>query len=442
MCERVLLQCESICIFVERVCVYCIQPSTYLCVSIHVCVVAAYPLFRYATLFLRPTRITFGPNGPKATSKLSKGADVKLLRHYVWDIAVAFIVAVLLSYFLGISVLPLFLLLVIVEITFSGDNAVVNVELLKLLSTRWKWVFMTVGIAFAAGFMRFVFPILIVSITGNMGFGDAVHLAFTDHAAYAEHVEAAHPQIAVFGGVYLFMIAATFFLVENNNGVHWFPWLERKLAFAGNKIQNIAPIITTIIVLVLSVTIDAEYQKAVLLAGMISLVSYMVIKGMSDAAGNAEHGTAKRTGWRAFGIFIALEFQDMAFSFDGVSGALAITQDPLVIMGGLGVGALFVRSATMHLLARMEDEESTELRYLSHGAYYAILVLAASQILSLFFEIPGWLVGLISVVLIFSAVFHSHILNKRDEKTRPAGEENDEESTVEKLMGVDLDARR
>jgi len=336
------------------------------------------------------------------------------MRYYRNDIIITVFVGVVLTYFFGPNVIPLFLILVAIEVSLSGDNATVNVRLLKLLSPRWVMVFMTVGILFAAGFMRFLFPIMIVSITGHMGFIEALLLALNDHAAYAAHVEAAHSQIAVFGGVYLFMISATFFLVENTQK-HWIPWLERPLAIAGKKVDNLAVMTTTIIVLVLSVLVSSEYQVSVLLAGFISLASYMVIKSLTNLAEGDER-VGERKGLAALAIFLALEAQDAAFSIDGVSGALAITQDPIVIAAGLGVGALFVRSATKHL---METNKLAELTFLGHGAFYAILVLAGSQIVSLFIDIPGYLVGGVSVTLISIAVLHSHLLNKRGITNKP-----------------------
>jgi len=351
---------------------------------------------------------------------------MNFLRYYRNDLIVTTVVGVMLFVFIGWAAIPVYLLLVVVEVTLSGDNATVNVRLLKLLSRKWVLLFMTVGVLIAAGFMRFLFPILIVAFTGHMSFAEAVQLAFTDHQAYAEHVEAAHPQIAVFGGVYLLMIAANFFVVENTEH-KWIPWFENPLARVGAKIQNLAPIITIIVVLGLSATVSSTYQVSILLAGFISLVSYMIIKVMADLAQDSEkdmHTT--RVGWKAFGIFMALEAQDAAFSFDGVSGALAITQDPIIIAAGLGVGALFVRSATKHL---METNKLQEFRYLGHAAFYAILVLAVSQLVSLFVDIPGYIVGAISVAIIVTGVVHSHILNKR---------EGTDETMIEEALGVDV----
>ena len=48
--------------------------------------------------------------------------------------------------------------------------------------------------------------------------------------------------------------------------------------------------------------------------------------------------------------FIYLEVLDASFSFDGVIGAFAISSNIFIIMIGLGVGAMFVRSLTIYFV--------------------------------------------------------------------------------------------
>jgi len=49
--------------------------------------------------------------------------------------------------------------------------------------------------------------------------------------------------------------------------------------------------------------------------------------------------------------FIYLEVLDASFSFDGVIGAFALTSNIFIIMIGLGVGAMFVRSITIYFVS-------------------------------------------------------------------------------------------
>jgi hypothetical protein len=99
-----------------------------------------------------------------------------------------------------------------------------------------------------------------------------------------------------------------------------------------------------------------------------------------------------------------------SFSFDGVIGAFAITKDIVVIMIGLGIGAMFVRSMTIYLV---EKETLSEYRYLEHGAHYAIGVLAIIMLLSLQFHIPEVITGFIGILLIglslWSSIKHNRL---------------------------------
>ena len=88
---------------------------------------------------------------------------------------------------------------------------------------------------------------------------------------------------------------------------------------------------------------------------------------------------------------------DASFSFDGVIGAFAITSDVVIIMLGLAIGAMFVRSMTIYLV---EKGTLDEFIYLEHGAHYAIGALAIIMLMSMHFHIPELVTGLIGVAFI------------------------------------------
>ena len=73
------------------------------------------------------------------------------------------------------------------------------------------------------------------------------------------------------------------------------------------------------------------------------------------------------------GAFLYLEVLDASFSFDGVIGAFALTQNLFLIAIGLGIGAMYVRSMTIMLVER---KTLAQFRYLEHGAFYSILALS------------------------------------------------------------------
>jgi len=99
---------------------------------------------------------------------------------------------------------------------------------------------------------------------------------------------------------------------------------------------------------------------------------------------------------------IYLELLDASFSLDGTIGAFAITSNLALIMVGLGLGALFIRSLTL-MLSR--EKALDQLVYLEHGAHYAIgalglLMLAGIWLGNQGVHLPEWVTGFIGVVLL------------------------------------------
>lgn len=101
---------------------------------------------------------------------------------------------------------------------------------------------------------------------------------------------------------------------------------------------------------------------------------------------------------------------DASFSFDGVIGAFALSNNLFIIAIGLGVGAMFVRSLTIMLV---EHETLTSYRYLEHGAFYAIIALSVIMFLNTVRHIPEVVTGLIGAGFIVIAFLDSIRYNRR-----------------------------
>jgi hypothetical protein len=110
------------------------------------------------------------------------------------------------------------------------------------------------------------------------------------------------------------------------------------------------------------------------------------------------------------GMFLYLEVLDASFSFDGVVGAFAITNNLFIIMIGLGIGAMFVRSLTIMLV---EKGTLSEFRYLEHGAFYAIGILAIIMFANTIFHIPEVITGLIGAAFIGLSLWSSIRYNQK-----------------------------
>ena len=312
----------------------------------------------------------------------------------------------------GLAALFLVLVLAALEITFSVDNAVVNTRILEKMSPTWQRAFLTVGIVIAVFGVRVILPLAIVSGLSGLGMSDVLDLALNNPEEYGHKLEEAHPIIAAFGGVFLMMIFLDFFLKERK--IKWLKALENILAKAG-KLQNMSIILTSFTLLAFSSFLPSEEHLDVLTAGFFGLLTYLIMVSFDTVLHNSsvEKNLSKgvNSTFRAGLIgFLYLMVVDASFSLDGVIGAFAITSQILIIAVGLGIGALYVRVITLHML---QHGTLDEYKYIEHGAHYAIGILAALLLASLKFHISEVVTGLAGMAFVVTAVVHSYIAKKR-----------------------------
>lgn len=283
----------------------------------------------------------------------------------------------------------------VLEVSLSFDNAVVNATVLRDMSPTWQRRFLTWGIVIAVFGMRIVFPLVIVAIAARLGPVDAVRLAATDPVTYERIITGAHVGISGFGGAFLAMVGLTFFLDEDKD-THWIAPVERR--FAGlSRISGLAIAIVLLALFGISRLLGADAALTFLTAGLFGLVAYVAVQAIGavmESDGAAAGAGAVKSGLAAF---LYLEVLDASFSFDGVIGAFALSNNLFVIALGLGIGAMFVRSMTVMLVDR---GTLTEYRYLEHGAFYAIIALAAIMLISVRVEVPETVTGLIGAAFI------------------------------------------
>jgi hypothetical protein len=307
----------------------------------------------------------------------------------------------------GMQAMLIALVLISVEVAFSFDNAIVNAKILKHMSHFWQTMFLTVGAAIAIFGMRLVFPVLLVALTAGIGWQEVVDLALHHPQEYAEHLEDSHIVLSAFGGAFLLMLALHFF-VDDSREVLWFKQLEKhlqRLAFTW------APaLITCIAVVIVSVLPMNHAKKDTLIAGVLGVLVYSAIHGLSEYFAKIQNKSSVitnagvRTGLAGFISFMYLEVLDASFSFDGVLGAFAVTQDVILIAIGLGVGAMWVRSLTIFMVRRGTLDS---YRYIDHGAHYTIGILALILLVSIFVNVPEVVAGLVGIGIIGASIFAS-----------------------------------
>lgn len=309
-------------------------------------------------------------------------------------------------------------MLAILEITLSFDNAVVNAAVLKRMTPLWRHRFMTWGMLIAVFFMRLVFPLCIVSILSWVTPYQALILAATQPAEYARIMSSAHHLVAAFGGAFLMLVALKYFF-DIRKTSHWIQLIERPLIRIG-KLESVEIGIALIVIQVVARFLDPHEIVNFVAAGIAGIVTFILIDGLTallDSEENSEHGgaTSMMTSDKAnLSAFLYLEVLDATFSFDGVIGAFAISNNLFVISIGLGIGAFFVRSLTIMLV---ENDTLARFRYLEHGAFYAIASLAAIMFISTLVEIPELVTGTVGMVLIGLAFYSSIRANRTNSRT-------------------------
>lgn len=128
-----------------------------------------------------------------------------------------------------LSVFFVVCVLVILEISLSFDNAIVNANKLKSMTPVWQRRFLTWGILIAVFGMRIVFPLAIVAIAARIGPFAALQLALAEPERYAAIMAEAHLGIAAFGGTFLMMVALSFFF-DGDKDIHWVRWIESRVS--------------------------------------------------------------------------------------------------------------------------------------------------------------------------------------------------------------------
>ena len=312
--------------------------------------------------------------------------------------------------------------LAVLEISLSFDNAIVNANKLKDMTPEWQHRFLTWGIIIAVFGMRIVFPLLIVVIAAGIGPIEAIKLAINEPGEYSRIMNDAHLSIAAFGGTFLMMVGLSFFFDESKD-VHWVRWIESHLSKAAG-IKGVEVLFVLIVVTIFSRFIPAEESQTFIWSAIYGLMTFLaveVVGSLLDAdAGEATQAVAKG----GFGAFLYLEVLDASFSFDGVIGAFALSQNLFVIAIGLGIGAMYVRSMTIMLV---EKGTLSEYRYLEHGAFWAILILSVIMYVQTITHIPEVITGLGGAALIGLALWSSIRWNKAN----PEGEHEAEEVSAQ-----------
>jgi uncharacterized protein len=352
-----------------------------------------------------------------------------IIKTFGWSFGVTAVALAIALFYGGPQALILCLILGILEISLSFDNAIVNARILERMNPFWQKMFLSVGIVIAVFGMRILFPLLIVGVTAKLNPVEAVNLALQKGdphvpGTYGFLLHEAHPQIAAFGGLFLLMLFLDFIFEDRD--IKWIKALEIPLARIGRL--DGASMLVGMMALAITGFLSGEKLGTVLLSGLMGMITYLLVNGLGnlfdvdqdgdvdfeDASSVTRPGisaAAKVAGKAALMLFLYLEVIDASFSFDGVIGAFAITSDPIIIALGLGlIGAMFVRSLTVFLV---REGTLDEFEYLDHGAHWAIGALAVILLVTISVPVNEVITGLIGVFFIAAAFAGSIVRNKK-----------------------------
>ncbi len=320
---------------------------------------------------------------------------------YFWGSTLFAIIALSTAFYLGMNksgsveggIATLFtaLMLGILETSLSFDNAIVNARVLKGMSAFWRKIFLTLGVLIAVFGMRIVFPLILVWIISNLPLMEVLQMTVQEPQKFQNILTSQHLIIAGFGGAFLWMVFASFFF-DSEKEVHWIPGLEKIFSKLGRK-DSFAILITFCFTLGFYFAMPPLHHLDFLLATVLGVVTFLIVDGVGSLLDN--ESLSSQTG---IGAFLYLEVLDASFSFDGVVGAFAITDNFFIIALGLGIGAFFVRSMTIKLV---DDDTLSNFKFLENGAFWAIGALAFILYLSaLEVEVPEVISGSLGLIII------------------------------------------
>ncbi len=330
----------------------------------------------------------------------------KVILHHKIPMIITIVSWILVGYYMGAEAFFLVIALSILEVTLSADNAVVNSRVLVKMSPIWQKAFITVGIFIAVFLIRFALPILLVAFASQASIIEITNLALKNAEEYGNRLHEISPIINSFGGIFLFMVSI-FFFVDGTRSNFWIVGIERFLS----KLAALSFFKTACIVLlflIIQVLLEPSMRLVVGLSMLAAIAIYVVLHAVTLLMGKFEKNNElkKQVGWVAFASFMYLEVLDASFSLDGVIGAFALTNNIIIIMVGLGIGALWVRTLTIHMV---KSKTLTHYKYLESGAHWAITFLSAIMILKLFhIELFEWIVASVGLICIASSVISSH----------------------------------
>jgi len=291
--------------------------------------------------------------------------------------------------------------LVVFEVVNSVDNAVVNAGVLKTMSVLWRKRFLLIGIVTSVFLVRFLLPLVIVWISVPTISLPEMFLAFTGQSTVAEAaINLQKPVILTFGGVFLVYLYLHWLFLEKKDPLY----IERFL-----KEKHGAWFFAVTAVLLVVIMFFARFNPVMMLAAAVGSATFFITYGLRETAEKSEDPlVAGTSGFSDLSKFVYLEVLDATFSFDGVVGAFAFTMNLLLILIGMGIGAIVVRQLTVKGI-----DSIGKYKYLKNGALTSIGFLGLFMLMESFgVELPYYIPTIVTFIVVGVAFYKSRRLIK------------------------------
>jgi uncharacterized protein len=298
--------------------------------------------------------------------------------------------------------------LVVFEVVNSVDNAVVNATVLKTMSVLWRKRFLLIGIVSSVFLVRFILPLIIVWISVPNIRLPEMFLAFSGQSNIAaQAIEIQKPIILVFGGIFLLLLYFHWLFLEKKDPLYIERFLKEKY---GVWFFAVAALMLVVVLYL------ARANSTMMLAAAIGSATFFLVYGLKETAEKNEDRLLGGGGSLSdLSKFIYLEVLDATFSFDGVVGAFAFTINLLLILIGLGIGALVVRELTIKGI-----DTISKYKYLKNGALTSIGFLGIFMLVESFgLELPSYFPTIVTLIVIGVAFYASYrLLTKTTQKNQ------------------------
>ncbi len=309
----------------------------------------------------------------------------------------------------GMAAVALVAMLGLLEVGFSFESAVVNARTLESMGLSWRWVSIAVGLLVSILGMRLVFPILLVWAVGDHGFWAVVSMIARDSLEFRTISPAQFILIEGFGGAFLCMAFTQFFLPSRKQE-HWIPWLERPMSRLG-RLRLVSVVATGTVSYLFSNHVPGGQEHLFLSAALLGIVMHLLMELVS-AHVQASWKETLEEGARCgppssmhLASLVYLVLLGTIFSFGGVVGAFSLTSNLLIILLGLGVGAVVTQFLSLRLIPEIAPRS---YRYLKHGVSWANGVLSLGLYLhAIESAAPDLLIGAVGTGLIGSSCLSS-----------------------------------